>query len=218
MVLLHACNFLFTGDHLAWDPGARSLTAHRDYCWYSWPQQLDSVRRLACYAFAWVLPGHGRRVRRVRDERFDPDGVAKRSKILPAVASQKPRLHSHCNRQGWPPIGANVGTFSVRNAVLRKPLSSPAAPIRSRSRPSKPLRPLCAHSALHRTRFPCRTAPGPVRQRCAPGFAGLAGRGRNRCVDRLGKCWPTGFRFGPSAASGITVHRLFQFFSTPSSR
>lgn len=62
-VLLYQEHFLFTGDHLGWDRDARRLTASRDYCWYSWPQQAESMARLASYRFEWVLPGHGQRVR-----------------------------------------------------------------------------------------------------------------------------------------------------------
>jgi glyoxylase-like metal-dependent hydrolase (beta-lactamase superfamily II)/ferredoxin len=62
MVLLHAKRFLFTGDHLAWDRDSQSLSANRDYCWHSWREQLDSVRKLTAYPFEWVLPGHGQRV------------------------------------------------------------------------------------------------------------------------------------------------------------
>ena len=61
-VLLHQDRFLFTGDHLDWDRDARRLSASEDYCWYSWPEQVESVRRLADHRFEWVLPGHGQRV------------------------------------------------------------------------------------------------------------------------------------------------------------
>jgi len=59
-VLLHR-GFLFTGDHLWWSRNRGRLTASRDVCWYSWPEQVRSVRRLAGYSFEWVLPGHGER-------------------------------------------------------------------------------------------------------------------------------------------------------------
>ena len=62
-VLLFQDRFLFTGDHLDWDRDGRRLSASEDYCWYSWPQQAESMRRLADYRFEWVLPGHGQRVR-----------------------------------------------------------------------------------------------------------------------------------------------------------
>ncbi|HVS34375.1 MAG TPA: MBL fold metallo-hydrolase [Gemmataceae bacterium] len=61
-VLLFQDRFLFTGDHLDWDRDARQLSASEDYCWYSWPQQAESMRRLADYRFEWVLPGHGQKV------------------------------------------------------------------------------------------------------------------------------------------------------------
>jgi glyoxylase-like metal-dependent hydrolase (beta-lactamase superfamily II)/ferredoxin len=67
-VLLFGGRFLFTGDHLAWDRHEQRLTAHRDYCWHSWPQQVESMRKLAGYSFGWVLPGHGQRVRLPADE------------------------------------------------------------------------------------------------------------------------------------------------------
>jgi glyoxylase-like metal-dependent hydrolase (beta-lactamase superfamily II)/ferredoxin len=62
-VLLIQGRFLFTGDHLDWDRDARQLSASEDYCWYSWPQQALSMKRLADHRFEWVLPGHGQRVR-----------------------------------------------------------------------------------------------------------------------------------------------------------
>ena len=61
-VLLFRRHFLFTGDHLAWDRDGQRLLAFRNYCWYSWPRLVESMRRLAAYRFAWVLPGHGQRV------------------------------------------------------------------------------------------------------------------------------------------------------------
>jgi glyoxylase-like metal-dependent hydrolase (beta-lactamase superfamily II)/ferredoxin len=63
MVLLYKQRYLFTGDHLAWDRDSQRLAAFQDYCWYSWPLQVESMRRLAEQSFEWVLPGHGQRVR-----------------------------------------------------------------------------------------------------------------------------------------------------------
>jgi glyoxylase-like metal-dependent hydrolase (beta-lactamase superfamily II)/ferredoxin len=60
-VLLYRDKYLFTGDHLAWSPTRKALTAFRTACWYSWPVQTRSMRRLLDYRFEWVLPGHGRR-------------------------------------------------------------------------------------------------------------------------------------------------------------
>ena len=59
-VLLYK-TFLFTGDHLEWDPDIPGLGAYRDYCWYDWKEQTRSIERLLDYPFEWVLPGHGHR-------------------------------------------------------------------------------------------------------------------------------------------------------------
>ena len=32
----------------------------RNVCWYSWPEQVRSLKRLLDYHFEHVLPGHGR--------------------------------------------------------------------------------------------------------------------------------------------------------------
>jgi glyoxylase-like metal-dependent hydrolase (beta-lactamase superfamily II)/ferredoxin len=67
-VLLFEDRFLFTGDHLAWDRHEGQLEAFQDYCWFSWPRQVESMARLARHSFEWVLPGHGQRVRLPREE------------------------------------------------------------------------------------------------------------------------------------------------------
>ena len=59
-VLLYRDQYLFTGDHLAWSPARKALTAFRSACWYSWAAQTRSMQRLLDYRFEWVLPGHGR--------------------------------------------------------------------------------------------------------------------------------------------------------------
>jgi len=61
-VLLFQSRFLFTGDHLDWDRSTKRLSASEDYNWYSWPEQVKSMARLAEYHFEWVLPGHGQKV------------------------------------------------------------------------------------------------------------------------------------------------------------
>jgi glyoxylase-like metal-dependent hydrolase (beta-lactamase superfamily II)/ferredoxin len=60
-VLLYKNKFLFTGDHLAWSDKLKQLVAFRDFCWYSYSEQIKSMRNLTNYSFEWVLPGHGRR-------------------------------------------------------------------------------------------------------------------------------------------------------------
>jgi glyoxylase-like metal-dependent hydrolase (beta-lactamase superfamily II)/ferredoxin len=58
--LLYRDKFLFTGDHL-WADEAGELAMGRGVCWYSWPEQVESLRRLLDFEFEWVLPGHMRR-------------------------------------------------------------------------------------------------------------------------------------------------------------
>jgi len=67
-VLLAEDRFLFSGDHIWWSRHRRRLNASRDVCWYSWREQVASVRRLEHYSFEWVLPGHGERVHFPREE------------------------------------------------------------------------------------------------------------------------------------------------------
>jgi len=54
---------LFTGDHLWWDREEKCLDAGRDVCWYSWDEQIESMKKLLDFDFEWVLPGHGQRVK-----------------------------------------------------------------------------------------------------------------------------------------------------------
>jgi glyoxylase-like metal-dependent hydrolase (beta-lactamase superfamily II)/ferredoxin len=61
--LLYRRRFLFTGDHLWGDEETGQLAMSRAVCWYSWSEQLRSLRRLLEFPFQWVLPGHGRRFR-----------------------------------------------------------------------------------------------------------------------------------------------------------
>ena len=67
-VFLYRDRFLFTGDHLAWSPDRGHLYAFRSACWYSWSEQIRSMKRLLDYRFEWVLPGHGRPVHLPADE------------------------------------------------------------------------------------------------------------------------------------------------------
>ena len=53
--------FLFTGDHLSWDPVKQTLFSSRNTCWHDWSEQIRSMRRLSDFHFEWVLPGHGTR-------------------------------------------------------------------------------------------------------------------------------------------------------------
>jgi glyoxylase-like metal-dependent hydrolase (beta-lactamase superfamily II)/ferredoxin len=58
--LLFADRVLFTGDHLWGDEDTGRLAMGRSVCWYSWPEQVRSLRRLLDFSFELVLPGHGR--------------------------------------------------------------------------------------------------------------------------------------------------------------
>lgn len=59
--LLYRDKFLFTGDHVWWDPEAGGLGASRRYTWDSWDEQRRSMKRLLDHSFEWILPGHGAR-------------------------------------------------------------------------------------------------------------------------------------------------------------
>jgi glyoxylase-like metal-dependent hydrolase (beta-lactamase superfamily II) len=61
-------SFLFSGDHLWWDRDTQALGAGREVCWWSWPEQVNSLRRLLDYSFDWVLPGHGARIHLPADQ------------------------------------------------------------------------------------------------------------------------------------------------------
>jgi len=50
---------LFSGDSLSWSFEQSDLRASKSVCWYSWPEQINSLRRLAEERFEWVLAGHG---------------------------------------------------------------------------------------------------------------------------------------------------------------
>lgn len=56
--LLADDTFLFTGDHV-WGDALGRLAASRCLCWWSWPDQISSIRKLRGLSFTWVLPGHG---------------------------------------------------------------------------------------------------------------------------------------------------------------
>lgn len=80
-VLLYQDRYLFSGDHLAWSPRYDQLIAFRRHNWYSWPETIRSMERLADRPFEWVLPGHGRRA-------FFPAGEM-RARLLDCVRWMK---------------------------------------------------------------------------------------------------------------------------------
>lgn len=65
--LLYQDEFLFSGDHVAFDEEEQRVYAFRSACWYDWTVQIESMRRLSAHSFEWILPGHGRRCRFPRE-------------------------------------------------------------------------------------------------------------------------------------------------------
>lgn len=65
--LLYRGKYLFSGDHVWWDPDWSRVHASRSVCWYDWRRQTESMERLANHRFEWLLPGHGTRVRLTAD-------------------------------------------------------------------------------------------------------------------------------------------------------
>jgi len=59
IVYLYDDRAAFTGDSLALGHRDGDLTAFRNACWYSWPEQVKSLHRLLDYSFEWVFAGHG---------------------------------------------------------------------------------------------------------------------------------------------------------------
>lgn len=60
--LLYRDRFLFTGDHLWWDPAAHQLGSPMRLVSNA-DQLLQSIEKLLAYRFEWVLAGHGDRIR-----------------------------------------------------------------------------------------------------------------------------------------------------------
>lgn len=67
MALLYKEQFLFTGDHLWWEPETKSLEAPKRLVWRE-QVLVDSIQKLLDYRFEWVLAGHGDRVKLDREE------------------------------------------------------------------------------------------------------------------------------------------------------
>lgn len=67
MALLYREKFLFTGDHLWWNPSTQSLGAPNRLVWRQ-RALVDSIQKLLNYRFEWVLAGHGDRTRLPTDE------------------------------------------------------------------------------------------------------------------------------------------------------
>ena len=60
--MLYKQQFLFTGDHLWWDPESGTLEAPQRLVW-SERHLHESIATLLEVRFEWVLAGHGDRIR-----------------------------------------------------------------------------------------------------------------------------------------------------------
>lgn len=61
MVLLWKGKYLFSGDHFAWRPPLQRFGSFRTVCWYSWEEQIESVRKMERFRHVeWIFPGHGK--------------------------------------------------------------------------------------------------------------------------------------------------------------
>lgn len=60
-VLLYKNEVLFSGDHMWWSRNRDGLWASRSVSWYSWNEQVESVKLLEKYPFRAIYPGHGER-------------------------------------------------------------------------------------------------------------------------------------------------------------
>ena len=67
MALLYDERFLFTGDHLWWNPDTKTLGAPQSLVWRE-RALVASIEKLLAYRFEWVLAGHGDRVKLPPDQ------------------------------------------------------------------------------------------------------------------------------------------------------
>ena len=67
MALLYNDRFLFTGDHLWWNPDTKTLGAPQNLVWRE-RVLVASIEKLLAYRFEWVLAGHGDRVKLLPDQ------------------------------------------------------------------------------------------------------------------------------------------------------
>lgn len=109
VVYLYDGRCLFTGDSLAWDFATSDLTAFRDATWYSWSEQIRSLRRLIEHPFEWVLPGHGG------------------SKTLPA-AEMRARLAALVEWMPAAGYGPRIAVAHLYNSLARCVVQRPSIP------------------------------------------------------------------------------------------
>jgi len=58
--LLQRETYLFGGDHIAFSEELGHPYGFKGACWFSWPEVVKSMERVAKHRFEWILPGHGR--------------------------------------------------------------------------------------------------------------------------------------------------------------
>lgn len=85
--LLYNDRFLFTGDHLWWDPDSETLGAPQRLVWRE-RALVASIGKLLAYRFEWILPGHGERVK------LPPEQMQARLRQLVEGRTPKPVPHS----------------------------------------------------------------------------------------------------------------------------
>ncbi|HJT19013.1 MAG TPA: MBL fold metallo-hydrolase [Nitrospira sp.] len=88
--LLYRNQFLFTGDHLWWEPEEQQFESPRQLVW-NHEELVRSIGKLRDYRFTWILAGHGGRVRLSEE--------AARSKIRDLVESRQAELVSRGARR-----------------------------------------------------------------------------------------------------------------------
>jgi len=88
MALLYDDRFLFTGDHLWWNPDTKTLGAPQNLVWRE-RVLVASIEKLLAYRFEWVLAGHGDRVKLpVQNMRARLTGLLERRRAAAGVGAR----------------------------------------------------------------------------------------------------------------------------------
>ena len=88
MALLYDERFLFTGDHLWWEPESRALESPQNLVWRK-RALIASIEKLLAHRFEWVLAGHGDRVKLpVPEMRAKLTGLLERRRAAAGVGAR----------------------------------------------------------------------------------------------------------------------------------
>ena len=88
MALLYGERFLFTGDHLWWNPETETLDAPQRLVWRE-RALVTSIEKLLAYRFEWVLAGHGDRVTlSIQDMRAKLTGLLERRRTAAGAGAR----------------------------------------------------------------------------------------------------------------------------------